>query len=111
MRNVFEAIAKFGHDEDYIPRVSSDFSPTEAPAGSPEKLAELAPILCETIVRSDRPTILLWYDGSDVHWQVETDEEKIQQLKDRVRAEGHIGIARNPADIRDWITATYFVGN
>jgi hypothetical protein len=42
MRNVFEAIAKCGHDEDFAPRVSGEFSPTEAPAGSPEKLAELA---------------------------------------------------------------------
>ena len=42
MRNVFEAIAKFGHDEDFAPRDSGEFSPTEAPAGSPEKLAELA---------------------------------------------------------------------
>jgi len=42
MRNVFEAIQKFGHDEDYAPRVSGEFVPTEAPAGSPEKLAEMA---------------------------------------------------------------------
>jgi hypothetical protein len=42
MRNVFEAIAKCGHDEDFAPRDSGDFMPTEAPAGSPEKLAEMA---------------------------------------------------------------------
>jgi len=42
MRNVFEAIEKYGHDEDYSPRQSLEFQPTEAPAGSPEKLAELA---------------------------------------------------------------------
>jgi len=42
MRNVFEAIEKFGHDEDFAPRHSPDFMPTAAPAGSPEKLAELA---------------------------------------------------------------------
>jgi hypothetical protein len=42
MRNVFEAIERFGHDEDFAPCVTDDFSPTEAPAGSPEKLAELA---------------------------------------------------------------------
>ena len=42
MQNVFEAIAKFGHDEDFAPRDSHEFMPTEAPAGSPEKLAEMA---------------------------------------------------------------------
>jgi hypothetical protein len=42
MRNVFEAIQKCGHDEDYAPRVSGEFMPTEAPAGSAEKLAEMA---------------------------------------------------------------------
>jgi hypothetical protein len=41
MQNVFEAIAKFGHDEDFAPRITDEFSPTEAPAGSSEKLAEL----------------------------------------------------------------------
>ncbi len=42
MRNVFEAILEFGHDEDFIPRESSEFLPTEAPAGSSEKLDVLA---------------------------------------------------------------------
>lgn len=42
MRNVFEAIQKFGHDEDFAPHASDDFSATQAPAGSPEKLAVLA---------------------------------------------------------------------
>lgn len=42
MRNVFDAILQFGHDEDFAPRESDDFHPTEAPAGSPEKLAILA---------------------------------------------------------------------
>ena len=41
MRNVFEAIEKFGHDEDFAPRITDDFGSTQAPAGSPEKLAEL----------------------------------------------------------------------
>jgi hypothetical protein len=39
--NVFEAILKYGHDEDFSPRASSDFEATDAPAGSSEKIEEL----------------------------------------------------------------------
>jgi hypothetical protein len=42
MGNVFDAILQFGHDEDYRPHVSDDFCPTDAPAGSVEKLEVLA---------------------------------------------------------------------
>lgn len=42
MRNVFNAILEFGHDEDFAPRVTDDFVPTAAPAGSSEKLDVLA---------------------------------------------------------------------
>lgn len=42
MRNVFEAILEFGHDEDFAPSESEEFVPTEAPAGSPEKLEMMA---------------------------------------------------------------------
>ncbi|MBA4017181.1 MAG: hypothetical protein C0483_08415 [Pirellula sp.] len=42
MGNVFDAILQFGHDEDYSPRVTDDFVPTDAPAGSNEKLEALA---------------------------------------------------------------------
>lgn len=42
MRNVFEAILEFGHDEDFSPAESGDFRATEAPAGSNEKLEVLA---------------------------------------------------------------------
>ncbi len=42
MRNVFDAIMECGHDEDFIPEPSGEFSPTEAPAGSREKIAILA---------------------------------------------------------------------
>ena len=42
MRNVFEAISTFGHDEDFAPLETDDFSATEAPAGSTEKLDILA---------------------------------------------------------------------
>ncbi|TWT88187.1 hypothetical protein Mal64_16660 [Pseudobythopirellula maris] len=54
LQNVFEAILKYGHDEDFTPRVDPDFVATEAPAGSPEKLE----ILAER-VRSGYP---LWHD-------------------------------------------------
>ena len=37
-RNVFEAILKFGHDEDFAPEASDEFEPTDAPAGSEEKI-------------------------------------------------------------------------
>ena len=42
MRNVFEAILTYGHDEDFVPDDGDDFSPTSAPAGSREKLDVLA---------------------------------------------------------------------
>lgn len=38
VRNVFEAIIKYGHDEDFAPASSSEFEATDAPAGSPEKI-------------------------------------------------------------------------
>ena len=34
MRNVFEAIVEFGHDEDFAPVETERFFPTEVPAGS-----------------------------------------------------------------------------
>ncbi|MCR9292696.1 MAG: hypothetical protein NXI32_08255 [bacterium] len=40
-KNVFEAILKYGHDEDFDPAVSEDFLPTDAPAGSSEKIEVL----------------------------------------------------------------------
>lgn len=42
MRNVFEAISQFGHDEDFSPLESEAFESTAAPAGSKEKLEILA---------------------------------------------------------------------
>jgi hypothetical protein len=38
VRNVFEAILKYGHDEDYLPEPPETFSATDAPAGSTEKI-------------------------------------------------------------------------
>ena len=42
MRNVFEAILECGHDEDFAPVETEQFTATEAPAGSQEKLEILA---------------------------------------------------------------------
>ena len=42
MRNVFEAIRQVGHDEDFAPRETLEFSPTDAPVGSREKIDVLA---------------------------------------------------------------------
>lgn len=41
VQNVFEAILKYGHDEDFVPVESDDFHPTTAPAGSPQKIDAL----------------------------------------------------------------------
>ncbi len=41
INNVFEAILKFGHDEDFFPEPTPDFEPTDAPAGSEEKIEVL----------------------------------------------------------------------
>ncbi|MBI3465800.1 MAG: hypothetical protein HY000_22515 [Planctomycetes bacterium] len=42
MRNVFDTILEFGHDEDFVPVENEQFRPTSAPAGSVEKLEILA---------------------------------------------------------------------
>jgi hypothetical protein len=39
--NVFEAILKYGHDEDFVPREDGAFRPTNAPAGSSDKIEML----------------------------------------------------------------------
>ena len=41
VRNVFEAILKYGHDEDFVPGGAEEFEPTNAPAGSQAKIDEL----------------------------------------------------------------------
>lgn len=42
LKNVFEAILKYGHDEDFSPREDEQFRATQAPAGSREKLDVMA---------------------------------------------------------------------
>lgn len=41
VNNVFEAILKYGHDEDFVPIESDDFNATDAPAGSDDKIEAL----------------------------------------------------------------------
>ena len=36
--NVFEAILKYGHDEDFVPKENEEFQATNAPAGSDDKI-------------------------------------------------------------------------
>lgn len=40
-KNVFEAILRYGHDEDFTPQEDEQFTATDAPAGSPEKIEVL----------------------------------------------------------------------
>ena len=54
VRNVFEAILKFGHDEDYAPEPAGEFDSTDAPAGSPEKI--------EILRRRLEQGLPLWHD-------------------------------------------------
>ena len=59
MRNVFDAILEFGHDEDFAPNVTDEFVATSAPAGSTEKL--------DVMARRIRLGVPLWHpdDRSD----------------------------------------------
>ncbi len=41
VKNVFEAILQYGHDEDFVPVESEDFTSTDAPAGSEDKIEAL----------------------------------------------------------------------
>ena len=41
-RNVFEEIMITGHDEDFVPAITPEFCPTDAPAGSSAKVEVLA---------------------------------------------------------------------
>ena len=42
LKNVFEAILKYGHDEDFAPQEGDNFFETQAPAGTREKLEVMA---------------------------------------------------------------------
>jgi len=42
IRNVFEIIELYGHDENFEPQCTDEFAPTHAPAGSRQKIDVLA---------------------------------------------------------------------
>ena len=59
--NVFEAILKYGHDEDFAPDAESDdFSSTDAAAGSEEKI--------ETLRRRVESGLPLWHEEDRVDY-------------------------------------------
>lgn len=60
VENVFEAILKYGHDEDFAPAESDNFKPTDAPAGSDEKISELR--------RRVELGVPLWHDEDRVDY-------------------------------------------
>lgn len=41
IKNVFEAILEYGHDEDFVPNEGDEFTSTDAPAGSEAKIEML----------------------------------------------------------------------
>lgn len=58
--NVFEAILKYGHDEDFAPEVKDEFEATDAPAGSDEKI--------EILRRRVELGLPLWHDSDRVDY-------------------------------------------
>jgi hypothetical protein len=56
VRNVFDAILKYGHDEDFSPDDDGgEFHPTDAPAGSTDKI--------EILRRRVELGLPLWHDS------------------------------------------------
>lgn len=60
VNNVFEAILKYGHDEDFAPEVSENFEATDAPAGSDEKI--------EILRNRVELGLPLWHDSDRVDY-------------------------------------------
>jgi hypothetical protein len=59
-RNVFQAILKYGHDEDFVPQETEEFEPTDAPAGSMAKI--------ETLRKRVELGLPLWHDSDRVDY-------------------------------------------
>ncbi|MBP85598.1 MAG: hypothetical protein CMJ64_02605 [Planctomycetaceae bacterium] len=59
VNNVFEAILKYGHDEDFAP-ATGDFESTNAPAGSDEKI--------EILRKRVELGLPLWHDSDRVDY-------------------------------------------
>jgi hypothetical protein len=60
VRNVFEAILKYGHDEDFVERHTEEFVSTNAPAGSRAKIDAL-----RRRVERGEP---LWHDADRIDY-------------------------------------------
>ena len=58
--NVFEAILKYGHDEDFAPSEADSFAATDAPAGSEEKI--------EILRRRVEQGLPLWHNNDRVDY-------------------------------------------
>ena len=58
--NVFEAILKYGHDEDFDPQEDGEFEPTDAPAGSMEKI--------DALRRRVELGLPLWHDSDRIDY-------------------------------------------
>lgn len=59
--NVFDEIAETGHDEDFVPSVTDEFCPTDAPAGSMQKVQ----VLTERV----RKGLPLWHPEDRVSYR------------------------------------------
>jgi hypothetical protein len=60
VNNVFDAILKYGHDEDFDPHLSDEFAPTNAPAGSAQKI--------DTLRNRVENGLPLWHDEDRVDY-------------------------------------------
>ena len=77
LKNVFEAILKYGHDEDFAPKIDEAFKATQAPAGTREKLEVLA-----DRVRRGQP---LWHDDDRADYTGLTGAIRPTRLSSGVR--------------------------
>jgi hypothetical protein len=77
VNNVFEAILKYGHDEDFAPAAESEqFRPTDAPAGSQAKI--------DVLRRRVELGLPLWHE-EDRRWRVAVTSG-VDALKHQVTA-------------------------
>lgn len=60
INNVFEAITRFGHDEDFAPHADDNFEATDHPAGSEEKI--------DVLSRRVELGLPLWHDHDRVDY-------------------------------------------
>jgi len=75
VRNVFETILEIGDDKDFTPVETDQFVPTEAPAGSPEKL--------EVLARRLREGLPLWHREDRADYSGLTGAVRPRSYQDR----------------------------